>query len=125
MFETIDLSNGLRVEFYDYSRKLAGDRWLVGLLVKIPMRVTKEDFNSFEDSDILYEKFIDKNGEEIFFEVQKERNFIDEKEKDEVFSQLLTSLKTHTLTYMEHEEFASGFKKKKIAEFKERLTWWQ
>ncbi len=125
MFETLDLPNGLTVEFYDYSRKLAGDRWLVGLLIKIPMKVTRDDFSSFSDPDQLFAKFISQNGQEIFFQMKKERNFIDEKEKDKVFSQLLENLKKHTLSYMGHRAFSSGVKKKKIQEFTERLSWWQ
>jgi len=125
MFETVELPNGLKVEFYDYSRKLAGDRWLVGLLVKIPMRVTRHDFNGFGSPDELFEKFIQKNGGEISFQLKKERNFIDEKEKDQVFSLLLENLKKHALSYMGHKDFSTGFKKKKIKEFEERLMWWQ
>ncbi len=125
MFETVDLPNGLTVEFYDYSRKLAGDRWLVGLLVKIPMKVTRQDFEGFNEPDGLFEKFISQNGEEVSFQLKKERNFIDEKEKDEVFSQILENLKKHALSYMGHKDFSAGFKKKKIKEFEERLTWWQ
>jgi len=57
--------------------------------------------------------------------MHKERNFIDEREKDDVFSRLLSNLKRHTLDYMGHKEFPVGFKKRKIAEFRERLSWWQ
>ncbi len=125
MIEEIKLDNGLKVEFYDYSRKVAGDRWLIGLLVKIPMEVERADFNSFEDGDTLYEKFLEQHGREIAFQLQKERNFIDEREKDEVFSALLANLKDHALSYMGHRDFSSNFKRKKIQEFKERLTWYQ
>jgi len=125
MFDTIDLPNGLKVEFYDYSRRVAGDRWLVGLLVRVPIRVSREDFSSFSDPDGLFERFVSENGEVLSFELQKERNFIDEREKDKVFSRLLANLKKHALAYMGHREFAAGFKRKKIAEFKERLSWWQ
>ena len=125
MFETLKLPNGLSVEFYDYSRKLAGDRWLVGLLVKIPMKVTRQDFVGFGDPDEMFEKFIGENGEKISFQMKKERYFIDEKEKDGVFANLLSNLKDHTLSYMGHKDFSSGFKKKKIGEFRERLSWQQ
>ena len=125
MIEEIDLPNGLKVKFYDYSRRVAGDRWLVGLLVKIPIKVELSDFSCFEDGEELYKKFLEKHGEEIDFQLEKERNFIDEREKDEVFSTLLATLKKHALTYMGHKNFAAGFKKRKIEEFKQRLTWWQ
>ncbi len=125
MIEEIDLPNGLKVRFYDYSRRVAGDRWLVGLLIKIPIKVEQSDFSCFEDGNELYKKFLEKYGDEIDFQLEKERNFIDEREKDEVFSALLANVKKHALSYMGHKDFASGFKKKKIEEFKQRLTWWQ
>ncbi len=125
MIEEIKLDNGLKVEFYDYSRKVAGDRWLIGLLVKIPMQVDRADFNAFEDADALYQKFLEENGPEISFQLQKERNFIDEREKAETFSALLSNLKKHALSYMGHKDFASNYKRKRIEEFKERLSWWQ
>ncbi len=125
MIEEIKLDNGLRVEFYDYSRKVAGDRWLIGLLVKVPMRVDRGDFNAFDNADELYEKFLEQNGPEVSFQLQKERNFIDEREKAEVFSSLLSNLKRHALSYMGHKAFSANFKRKKIQEFQERLSWWQ
>ena len=35
LIRTIVLGNGLILEIYDYSRKLAGDRWLVKIVSKI------------------------------------------------------------------------------------------
>ncbi len=125
MIEQMQLDNGLRVEFYDYSRKVAGDRWLVGLLVKIPMKVERSDFIAFDNGDSLYNKFLEENGPDISFQLQKERNFIDEREKAEVFGAMLENLKKHALSYMAHPEFSSSFKHKTIQEFRERLSWWQ
>ncbi len=125
MIEEITLSNGLTVQFYDYSRRVAGDRWLVGLLVRIPIKVEKEDFSGFEDGEELYKSFLETHGDKIAFELQKERNFIDEREKDEAFSTLLSTLKEHALSYMGHKDFARGFKKRKIEEFMQRLSWWK
>jgi hypothetical protein len=35
LIKTIELSNGLKLDFYDISRKLAGDRWYVGVIARI------------------------------------------------------------------------------------------
>ncbi len=125
MIEELRLENGLKVQFYDYSRRVAGDRWLIGLLVKIPMKVERQDFDSFDDAQGLYERFMEENGPELSFQLKKERNFIDEREKAKVFSSLLSNLKEHALSYLGHKDFSSNYKKKKIEEFKERLSWWQ
>jgi hypothetical protein len=124
LVETITLPNGLRVEFHDFSRRVAGDRWLTGFNARIPVKVEREDFDMFDNSEHVYQKFLEENGDTIIYEVKRERNFIDETEKDAVFENLLETLKKHVLEYMGHENFASGVKRQRLVEFEERLHWY-
>ena len=39
LIETIALKNGLALEIYDQSRKIAGDRWLVKIAAKIDIPI--------------------------------------------------------------------------------------
>ena len=119
--EKIDLPNNLVLEFHDYSRQVAGDRWLVGLLVRIPIEISEEDFADRPKE--LYKDFLKEQGPVINFEMKKERNFIDEKEKDQVFSQMLNELNEYALPYMGHKSFAKGFIKRQIQAFEERQKW--
>jgi len=119
--EKIDLPNNLVLEFHDYSRHVAGDRWLVGLLVRIPIEISEEDFADRPRE--LYKDFLKEQGPVINFELKKERNFIDEKEKDQVFSQMLNELKEYALSYMGHKSFAKGFIRRQIQAFNERQKW--
>ena len=121
LVEKIDLSNNLVLEFHDYSRLVAGDRWLVGLLARIPIEIGEEDFADRPQE--LYKDFLKKQGPVIFFELKKERNFIDEKEKDRVFSQMLNELKEYALSYMGHKSFAKGYIRRQIQAFEERQKW--
>jgi len=123
--ETCELPNGLTADVYDYSRKLAGDRWLVGLTIRIDIEVRESDFSQFENSRELFEKFREEHGNSVTFEIKKERNFIDQREKDEIFAELLGSVKENTLKYMGHERLADNFRRKKLAEFMERQNWWK
>ena len=119
--EKIDLPNNLVLEFHDYSRHVAGDRWFVGLLARIPIEISEEDFA--DRSQELYEDFLKEQGPVIYFELKKERNFIDEKEKDQVFSQMLNELKESPLSYMGHKSFAKGYIRRQIQAFEERQKW--
>jgi len=119
--EKIDLPNNLVLEFHDYSRLVAGDRWLVGLLARIPIEISEEDFAGRPGE--LYKDFSEEHGTVIYFELKKERNFIDEKEKDQVFNQMLNELKEYALFYMGHKSFAEGFMKRQIQVFEERQKW--
>jgi hypothetical protein len=121
LVEKIYLPNNLVLEFHDYSRLVAGDRWLVGLLARIPIEISEEDFAGRPRE--LYKDFLKEQGPVIYFELKKERNFIDEKEKDLLFNQMLNELKEYALSYMGHKSFAKGFIRRQIQAFKERQKW--
>ena len=38
--KSIELNNGLKLDFYDISRKLAGDRWYVGVIARTGIPLT-------------------------------------------------------------------------------------
>jgi hypothetical protein len=121
LVEKIDLPNNLMLEFHDYSRRVAGDRWLVGLLARIPIEISEEDFAGRPQE--LYKDFLEERGTVIYFELKKERNFIGEGEKDQVFNQMLNELKEYALSYMGHKSFAKGFIRRQIQVFEERWKW--
>ncbi|NIA08849.1 MAG: hypothetical protein GWP10_03560 [Nitrospiraceae bacterium] len=125
LIDKIALPNDLVLELYDYSRRVAGDRWLVGLLSRISIEVSKENFANVAQDQGLYKEFIRKQGQPIYFEMKKERNFIDQREKDQVFKQLLDELRQHALSYMGHKSFAKGFIRQKVRDFEERQKWWK
>jgi len=89
----------------------------VGLLAKIPIEISEEDFAGRPRE--LYKDFLEEHGTVIYFEL----NFIDEREKDQVFNQMLNELKEYVLSYMGHKSFAEGFMKRQIQDFEERQKW--
>ncbi len=119
------LDNGLTLELFDYSRKIAGDRWLVGFLARVPLEITMDDFSHVPDGQRIFEQFVESEGRTIYFEIKKERNFIDEAEKSGVLNDLLQDFRLNTLPYLGHESLANGIKKKRIAQFRERQQWWK
>lgn len=85
------LDNGLELRLYDTSRKVAGDRWRVGVVARIDMPV--DDAQYFVDDKSLadFKSFKESFGEKVRFEQKRERNFIDAKHKDEVLQSLIDS----------------------------------
>lgn len=123
----IALPNGLRLTLHDCSRKVAGDRWYIALLARIPVAVEEADFRGQEeDASLLFKEFVEKNGApEVAFELKKERNFIDEREREAVFQKMLEEIEGHVLSYLGHPGFAEGIKRTKLKEFMERRNWWK
>ena len=46
LIKTIVLGNGLILEIYDHSRKIAGDRWLVKMVFKVDITIDYPEGNS-------------------------------------------------------------------------------
>jgi hypothetical protein len=103
--QSIRLENGLDLEIFDRSQKLAGDRHRVALIARIQIPVRSVDLeDSPEGAD--QESVIRLLGETVTFEKKMERHFIDQKEKAKVFHTLKESFLSSTYSYLSHPEFA-------------------
>ena len=45
LIKTMGLENGMQLDFYDASRRLAGDRWLISLIVRMEIPVVEALIN--------------------------------------------------------------------------------
>jgi hypothetical protein len=114
--KTLDLKNGLRLKIYDASRNLVGDRWLVCLIARMEVPVTKvlekddpkPEANPNEIKDLL--------GDLVIFEQKRERIFVDTKEKESVFKEVCDMFLNSTLEYLAKETFPKHYILKKYKE---------
>ncbi len=123
LIKTVELGNGLKLEFYDLSRKLAGDRWYVGVVARIDIPVTdsllmQPQFSPFSDQEIKAAL-----GETVRFQQKQERHFIDELEKDAMLNRLMNSFIQSSLTYLSHPDFSTKFVLKEFQAYRKRRTW--
>lgn len=105
LYERIALDNGLVLEIWDESRKIAEDTVKVALAARIKVDVKEEYFTSPEH----YRTVLNTFGPEIVFEQKKERTFVDIAERDNVFTGLLNEFKESALKYISSPKFPSGF----------------
>lgn len=110
--ERTALENGLVLEIWDESRKIAADTVKVALAARIKVEVKKEYFTSPEQYQTVLKVF----GPEILFEQKKERTFVDLAEKEAVFGSLLSEFKESALKYLSSPKFPSGFVISKLAD---------
>lgn len=106
IIEKVDLKNGLTLEIIDRSKKIAADRYYVGIHIRIEVSIDKKWFAEGEISDEKLNCYKELLGETIVFEQKKERNFVEESAKDEVIESLCKSILDHTLIYFNHKDFA-------------------
>ena len=119
LVEVKNLPNGLTLEIWDYSRRLAGDRWLIGMLAQIRVKVGPEHFSAPKN----FERFLRETEGVVYYRYRKERHFIDEKEKDRVFETLKGNFLKAALEYLSHPSFRDRLIRNEISLIENRWRW--
>jgi hypothetical protein len=126
LIKTIVLGNGLILEIYDQSRQVAGDRWLFRMVAKVDISIDYLTSNACGGSKLNLQidelkKFFDAC---VRYEQKRERNFISEKEKDNVFNEVLTSFLKSSQAYLSHPEFPIRYAAREYFKKKRQSTWY-
>ena len=121
LIDTICLENDLIVSFYDESKKIAGDRWQVTLTARIQIVTAQVHFTQM-DKEKRFE-IIQEVGEQIYYEKKLIRNFVGEKQKEEIITALYESFLQITRPYFSHSQFAERFILKTYADSLEKRKW--
>jgi hypothetical protein len=110
------LNNGLTLEFWDYSRPIAGDRWFVLLEVRIAIPILPDTLppELQGQADQVKETL----GDETVFSHKDERNFIAATEAPKI----LKDMQDRFLDFG-HPDFAARFIRGKFAEKLKLLRW--
>jgi hypothetical protein len=98
------LNNGLTLEFWDYSRPIAGDRWFVLLEVRIAIPIRSDTLPPELRGQIDQVK--ETLGDEIFFSQKNERNFIAATEASNILKNMQDSFLGMASGYFGHPDFA-------------------
>lgn len=119
------LDNGLSLSIIDHSRKIAADRFYLCMTARIEIAVADHiaDLDSMED--VSSQEVADLLGDTVLFEQKMERNFVDERDKDEIFTSMLASMQENTLQYYGHSDFAKRFIVKEYAAVKQKRNRFQ
>ena len=123
LIEKITLPNGLILEIWDKSRRMAGDRWLVSLLAKVEVTVLPEYFSTLDDGKQAYQDLVDTYGNSLVFTQEKEKPFVDERAIQDALTGLCQRIKDNLLAYLGNSKFASLYVLKKYGDLRDRQNW--
>jgi hypothetical protein len=122
--KTMDLKNGMQLQFYDNSKKLAGDRWLISLIVRMEIPVAEVSINDEGKSMERVDEIKKVLGEKVLFEQKRERIFVGESEKQAVFEELYNFFIDSVLGYLSNKAFPKRYVLKKYREKVEKGSWY-
>lgn len=118
------LENGLTLEVYDRSRRVAGDRWVVSFVAHIDVEVRPEYFENLHTRGLAFEDIRAAVGEKVSYRNEKTRNFIAETEKDEVFRGLKERFLGASLGYLSSPDFPRKLILRQYQEAKGQMMPW-
>jgi hypothetical protein len=124
LIKTMDLTNGMQLNFYDGSRQLAGDRWLISLIIRMEIPVTEVSINHGEKSMESVDEIKKVLGEKVLFELKRERIFVADSEKQTVFEEVYNFFIDSVLGYLSNKAFPKRYVLKKYREKVERESWY-
>ncbi len=119
MVEKIQLDNGLTLEIWNYSRKIAGDRWLVGLLIQVGVFPEEAHFSNRE----YYQMFLEKTDGRVYYRYRKERTFVPEDQVESLFSTMKENFLSAALPYLSHPDFRDRLIKREVKLFEQKMDW--
>jgi hypothetical protein len=111
------LANGLRLEIWDHSRPVAGDRWYTRLETRIIIPVRQELPRELKSQA---DEIVTALGEEVAFSHQEERNFIAAADLPGVLQDMQDRILQLAPGYYGHKDFAAKFIRKTYAAYVEQ-----
>jgi hypothetical protein len=124
LIKTIDFENGMQLNIFDGSRKLAGDRWLVTMIDRIEIPVSEVLIQDRQQSKESVDEIIKVLGEKVLFDQKRERIFVNETEKEIIFEEVCDIFLNSTFTYLSNKMIPQRYVLKKYREESEKDSWY-
>lgn len=121
LLERRRLPNGLLLEFWDESRKLAGDRWHLAVRAVVPIPLSEHPVEGIPSTVI--DLILREVGDHLCFQLKEERNFIVETEVATLREELKEVFVKNCLSYLSHPAFPSRSLSRKVREVAEKMGW--
>ena len=107
--KNIELPDGITLGVSNLSRIAAGDRWFVRLEIAGNIPIKREYFDMIQDADSAFAEAQKRFGPTIRYTYRRERIFVDQKLKDDVFKKLLATFENNILPYLSKSDFWKKF----------------
>ncbi|NOX32763.1 MAG: hypothetical protein GXP56_03355 [Deltaproteobacteria bacterium] len=118
IYKKIELENNKTLVISDLSRKIGEDAWVVIMKANIEISIEKELFSDESLPDFKFQDILAVLGDKVTYEYKTQRNFIMDKEKDDVFEALVKFFLDNLVKYLATPKFPGKFV---LREYKDKI----
>ncbi len=123
LLDSKELDNGIHVNFYNLSKKLVGDRWLVKINCEAVCELNDDLFADVQEEDVdLVAGMREKFSGGLIHTITRERTFVDDTVMEETLGHLLDQLSENSLSYLASEIFPKKLFDQKFEEWKQEYA---
>ena len=119
--EDEQLANGVLVQFYDESRRVAGDRWQVTVRYNAVVTIPEGFYGLVDAEPSMVEEIRAILGTEIVLTNVNERNFVAEIEKEEMVAEVVSRTRKDIFGYLSAPGFPESYFKRCFKEEREKI----
>jgi hypothetical protein len=119
LMERRELPNGVTLEFWDESRRVAGDRWYVGVRAVVPIRLSDHQVDHIAPEVMEFVRT--KTGDHLCFQLKEGKNFVADDEVDSVREEFKRLVLRNSLPYLSRPDFPSRFVSRKLREAADKM----
>ncbi len=123
--KSVVMENGLKLEIWNKSKVIAGDRWKIAVVAQVEVPVEKAFSEGREELPASLEEAREILGDSVLFEKKVERFFIDEKNKDEFKKAMVESLFESVFPYLSREKFPRSYLIREYVQLKQRKAFFK
>ncbi len=124
LIKTLALENGLELNIFNCSRKVAEGRWLVLFIARIEIDISQDTLGQTISPDPDITEIRDALGNRVTFEQKRERNFVDEKAKNGTLTELIDFYIESLRKYLSNESFPKRYILKQYREHMSKRSWY-
>lgn len=106
----------------DASRQVAGDRFNIRLICKLTVPIRDLWFSGMTECPDTVMIIRKRLGETLEFQIEKQRNFVAESEKDEIVAELVGQIHTNLGEYLSSDRFPEKLFAARYKEEKEKAA---
>lgn len=123
LIRELELDNGLTMQLFERSKKVAGDRYFVSLVARMTIPVESQWFGQSDKTEQQAKNIASTLGRSVVFEKKMDRNFVDEEEKERMALDFCNSIEFHTAKYYGHRDFPKKFILQQYEKVIKRQSW--
>lgn len=115
------IRDGIAITFFDRSRKIAGDRWLVELVGEVEVPVAECFWTAVDERDEDLLNCVRKElGDRLTFSLSRVRNFVDHEDKQKILDEMVRRFEENIMQYLDTPNFSEKLFVKQYKEVKEK-----